>query len=78
MTRSLGRTLLAAGGLLAGTVAGVSGASAQSSDWLWGGGTTMGGSGKATVRFTSQYSPGQVVVSFGDRRLYLSLARVRR
>jgi lipoprotein-anchoring transpeptidase ErfK/SrfK len=71
MTGKLGRMLVAAGGFLAGTVAGMSLASAQSSDALWGGGTVTGGSGKTTVRFTSQYSPGQIVVSFGDRRLYL-------
>jgi hypothetical protein len=71
MRRKLGRALLAATGLMVGAVAGLSGAAAQSSDWLWGGGSTTGGSGKATVRFTSQYSPGQIVVSFGDRRLYL-------
>ncbi len=71
MTRKLGHALLAACGLVLGTMAGPSGASAQSSDWLWGGDTTTGGSGKATVRFASQYSPGQIVVSFGDRRLYL-------
>lgn len=71
MIRKLGQALLAAGGVLAATVAGLSSASAQSSDSLWGGGTTAGGSGKTMVRFTSQYSPGQIVVSFGDRRLYL-------
>jgi lipoprotein-anchoring transpeptidase ErfK/SrfK len=71
MKRKLGHALLAASGLVAGPMAGLPCASAQSSDGLWGGGTTTGGSGKATVRFSSQYSPGQIVVSFGDRRLYL-------
>ena len=35
---------------------------------LFGGGG--GGSGKAVVSFSRSYSPGTVVVSFGDRRLY--------
>ena len=44
----------------------------QDSGWMWGGGNTFGGSGREVVRFNSAgHSPGQVVVSFGDRRLYL-------
>ena len=39
-------------------------------DFLWGGGSENGGS-RQLVSFNKQYSPGQVVVSFGDRRLYL-------
>ena len=38
--------------------------------FLWGGGAEWGG-GRQTVSFSSQYRPGQVIVSFGDRRLYL-------
>jgi len=38
--------------------------------FLWGGGSEWGG-GKQTVSFSPQYKPGQVIVSFGDRRLYL-------
>lgn len=45
-------------------------ATAQDSGWLWGGGSTFGGSGRETVRFSPQYPAGQVIVSFGDRRLY--------
>ena len=48
-------------------------ASAQDKDsvhFLWGGGNEWGG-GRQTVSFSSQYKPGQIVVSFGDRRLYL-------
>ena len=37
--------------------------------WDWGGGSTVGGSGATTVRFSSQYTRGQLVVSVGDRRL---------
>lgn len=39
-------------------------------DFLWGGGQEWGG-GKQTVAFDSKYTPGQIIVSFGDRRLYL-------
>jgi lipoprotein-anchoring transpeptidase ErfK/SrfK len=39
-------------------------------DFLWGGDAEWGG-GRTTVSFSSQYKPGQIIVSFGDRRLYL-------
>jgi len=39
-------------------------------DLLWGGEPEYGG-GRAVVRFSSEYKPGQIIVSFGDRRLYL-------
>jgi lipoprotein-anchoring transpeptidase ErfK/SrfK len=46
-------------------------AQAQGVDWFWGGTSqTVGGSGREFVRFSPQYSAGQIVVSFGDRRLY--------
>jgi hypothetical protein len=45
-------------------------ASAQTISWDWGGGSTVGGSGRETVSFSPKYTPGQVIVSFGDRRLY--------
>jgi lipoprotein-anchoring transpeptidase ErfK/SrfK len=38
--------------------------------WDWGGGDVVGDSGREVVRFSPQFPPGQVVVSFGDRRLY--------
>jgi lipoprotein-anchoring transpeptidase ErfK/SrfK len=38
-------------------------------DFLWGGGSEWGG-GRQTISFSSQYRPGQVIVSFSDRRLY--------
>ena len=54
---------------LTGTVPAVA---QQDSGWLWGGSNqNVGGSGRETVRFSPQFGPGQVVVSFGDRRLYL-------
>jgi lipoprotein-anchoring transpeptidase ErfK/SrfK len=59
------------GAVLAGaTVAtATSGANAQS--WDWGGGSVFGGSGAASVSFSPKFKPGQLIVSFGDRRLYL-------
>ncbi len=42
----------------------------QDSGWFWGGGTTPDGAGRETVRFSPQFTQGQVIVSFGDRRLY--------
>jgi lipoprotein-anchoring transpeptidase ErfK/SrfK len=57
-------------GLLAGATTLSTTASAQGFDWLWGGGTTVGGSGREVVRFSPSFSTGQIIVSFGDRRLY--------
>lgn len=39
-------------------------------DLLWGGEPEYGG-GRQTVSFDPQYKTGQIIVSFGDRRLYL-------
>jgi lipoprotein-anchoring transpeptidase ErfK/SrfK len=39
--------------------------------WDWGGKEESNGSGRELVRFNPKYTPGQVIVSFGDRRLYL-------
>lgn len=56
---------------LAATTLAPAGASAQGLiDFLWGGDEEHGG-GRQTVSFSGQYSTGQVIVSFGDRRLYL-------
>ena len=44
--------------------------SAQGLDFLWGGDAEHGG-GRQVISFSPQYQPGQVVVSFADRRLYL-------
>ena len=44
-------------------------ASAQNIFFLWGGTSEWGG-GRQTVTFNAQYKPGEIVVSFGDRRLY--------
>jgi lipoprotein-anchoring transpeptidase ErfK/SrfK len=66
--RALRRSILAAAaavffGLQAGP------ASAQLL-WDWGGGSMIGGSGREMVRFSPQFRPGEIIVSFGDRRLY--------
>ncbi len=39
-------------------------------EFLWGGSQEWGG-GKQTVAFDPKYTSGQIIVSFGDRRLYL-------
>ena len=44
--------------------------SAKAQLWDWGGDEILGSSGRTVVRFTTKYRPGQLVVSFGDRRLY--------
>jgi lipoprotein-anchoring transpeptidase ErfK/SrfK len=38
--------------------------------WDWSGDETVGGSGRQVVGFNPQYSAGQIIVSFGDRKLY--------
>jgi lipoprotein-anchoring transpeptidase ErfK/SrfK len=54
--------------MLAG-LAGVQPASAQLL-WDWGGGQESNGSGREIIRFDRQYTAGQIIVSFSDRRLY--------
>jgi lipoprotein-anchoring transpeptidase ErfK/SrfK len=49
------------------------GANAQA---MWGGGSEWGG-GRQTVSFSKKYAPGQIIVSFGDRRLYKIASRGR-
>jgi len=43
---------------------------AAQAQFFWG-----GASGRQTVTFSKKYSPGQVIVSFGDRRLYYIKSR---
>jgi lipoprotein-anchoring transpeptidase ErfK/SrfK len=38
--------------------------------WDWGGGQERDGSGREVVRFSPQFARGEIIVSFGDRRLY--------
>jgi lipoprotein-anchoring transpeptidase ErfK/SrfK len=67
LTRSMATGLLCLGVSLPMASA----ASAQDLiSFLWGGDSEWGG-GRQTVAFSPQYKPGQVIVSFGDRRLYL-------
>lgn len=69
------RSLMSSFALAALTVAIVPVAAPQAQaqglfEFLWGGGQEWGGS-KQTVSFDPKYTPGQIIVSFGDRRLYL-------
>lgn len=66
---TLRRAVLAASAVVALVAMGPSPASAQLL-WDWGGGTLVGGSGRENVSFSSQFKKGEIVVSFGDRRLY--------
>ena len=71
MTKSSLRGLAFAAATVLSVIAAPQSASAQGLiEFLWGGGDEWGG-GRQTVSFNSQYQPGQVIVSFGDRRLYL-------
>jgi hypothetical protein len=38
--------------------------------WDWGGGDRRDASGRERVRFSPQFRSGEIIVSFGDRRLY--------
>jgi lipoprotein-anchoring transpeptidase ErfK/SrfK len=38
--------------------------------WDWGGDSIIGGSGRTVVHFSPQFKPGQLIVSFSDKRLY--------
>jgi hypothetical protein len=69
IARRLGQFAIAAGAVMACAGLEAAPVSAQLS-WEWGGGSSIGGSGRETVRFSPQYGKGQIIVSFGDRRLY--------
>jgi lipoprotein-anchoring transpeptidase ErfK/SrfK len=71
MLRSVALALLAA---LA--VAGVQPAPASAQLlWDWGGGNVVGDAGREVIRFSTQFEPGQIIVSFADRRLYFIVTR---
>ncbi|MFM9943438.1 MAG: L,D-transpeptidase [Hyphomicrobiaceae bacterium] len=71
MKRPNTRWLLAAAALtMLGFAAPETANAQQDSGWAWGGGSTPGGSGREVIRFSPQHAPGQIIVSFGDRRLY--------
>ncbi len=65
------RLLIAAATLVATSATTLSTASAQ---MFWGGTSEWGG-GRQTVAFPTSHNPGQIIVSFGDRRLYLITQR---
>ncbi len=67
--RALRRAAVAAGAVVAAGCFQVAPASAQLL-WDWGGGSMVDGSGREVVRFSPQFPKGQIIVSFGDRRLY--------
>ena len=67
--RALRRAAVAAGAVLAAGCFQAAPASAQLF-WDWGGGSMVDGSGREVVRFSPQFPKGQIIVSFGDRRLY--------
>ena len=64
--------LLTAAGFAAAMLSVPGAAHAQQTlvEFLWGGAPEYGGSKRQVVSFSPKYKPGQVVVSFGDRRLY--------
>lgn len=71
MTASVSiRNLLAAAAAVAVMGLASPASAQQDSGWIWGGSQTVGGSGREIVRFNPQHTPGQIIVSFGDRRLY--------
>lgn len=71
MTRRIpGRTRFAVLSMLA-LLAGHSQPASAQLFWDWGGKEESNGSGREVIRFNSKYTPGQIIVSFGDRRLYL-------
>jgi lipoprotein-anchoring transpeptidase ErfK/SrfK len=71
MKRSALRLCLAAGTFAAAAVGVTVDATAQSIFYDWNGGT------KQAVSVSPQLSPGQIIVSFGDRRLYHVVGRGR-
>src|SRR6478672_6829255 len=73
IARLLRSATIAAGAIVVTAGYGAGPASAQLL-WDWGGGGTIGGSGRENVRFSPQFKKGEIVVSFGDRRLYFITA----
>jgi len=69
IARLLRQAAIVAGVVVASAGLQAAPASAQLA-WDWGGGNAIGGSGREVVRFSPQFGQGQIIVSFGDRRLY--------
>jgi lipoprotein-anchoring transpeptidase ErfK/SrfK len=69
--KTVSRVVVAAGAaVLAAAALSQTAAAENQVSYLWGGDAESGGR-RHTVDFSPQFKPGQVVVSFGDRRLYL-------
>jgi hypothetical protein len=69
LPRHLSGLALAALTLVGGIMSASSAKAEDLVDFLWGGSDEYGG-GRSTVSFDPQYKPGQIIVSFSDRRLY--------
>ena len=67
--RSLVRTIVFAGLVTTALLTSQSARAQGLIDFLWGGGQEWGGS-RQVITFDPKYSPNQIIVSFGDRRLY--------
>jgi len=67
--------LLAVCGVVAGAIALPQDARADWLDDLFGGGGSSFSSGRQQVRISPRYEPGQIIVSFSDRRLYYVSSR---
>src|SRR5262245_35359151 len=65
-----GLTVVVAGTLVAFAALQGQPVAAQQLFWDWGGDSVVGGSGRQVVSFNPQYGTGQIIVSFGDRKLY--------
>ncbi|HZA02738.1 MAG TPA: L,D-transpeptidase [Hyphomicrobiaceae bacterium] len=79
--KTVSRVVLAAGGALLAAVAMPQNVAAEDLvSYVWGHnpsgeGPESAGGPRQTVGFSPQYAPGQIIVSFGDRRLYLVTRR---
>lgn len=69
LPRYLSGILLAALLAVAGLISTSSAQAEDLVDFLWGGSPEYGG-GRSVVSFDPKYKPGQIIVSFSDRRLY--------
>jgi lipoprotein-anchoring transpeptidase ErfK/SrfK len=56
--------------LIAAPAAGLPGPASAQLLWDWAGPEEHGASGREVVRFSRQFASGEIIVSFGDRRLY--------
>jgi lipoprotein-anchoring transpeptidase ErfK/SrfK len=75
MFKAMIRFAAVAAGMVA--LAGVSTSSARADffDDLFGGPSSSYASGASRVRFPASYGPGQIIISFGDRRLYWTVGK---